>query len=209
MSCFILRAGEWYARQNRNHPLMTKAASTCALFSFSDVLCQGLERCLKVGEKHEPLSWGRCLRMGGTGLLWTGPVLHVYYKALPRLPLRSPLHVTLFDQTAGAVVLTSGFFFGIGAIEGVQRGGTQCAKDRIRGAAESGYSCVAKQLWPTLLANWAVWPALQYCNFRYIPLDYRVLFTSSCGVVWNIYLSFRANMSSGHSSKSDHMLCSV
>eukprot|EP00756_Hemistasia_phaeocysticola_P001819 Hpha_TRINITY_DN11262_c0_g1::TRINITY_DN11262_c0_g1_i1::g.167658::m.167658/K13348/MPV17; protein Mpv17 len=195
------RAGEWYARQNRNFPMVTKSLSTCALFSFSDVLCQGLER-LQSGEKKE-FAWGRCLRMGGTGLLWTGPVLHVYYRALPRLPLRSPLQVTAFDQTAGAVVLTSGFFFGMGAIEGVQRGG-------LPAAAESGAFYVREQLWPTLLANWAVWPFLQYCNFRYIPLDYRVLFTSSCGVVWNIYLSFRANMASGHCAESNHVtLCSA
>ncbi|KAJ6519602.1 hypothetical protein C8R45DRAFT_952056 [Mycena sanguinolenta] len=42
---------------------------------------------------------------------------------------------------------------------------------------------------PTLRTNWSVWPFLQFVNFRYMPLPYRVPFQSTCGVFWTLYLS--------------------
>ncbi|KAJ7275262.1 hypothetical protein B0H12DRAFT_1086469 [Mycena haematopus] len=42
---------------------------------------------------------------------------------------------------------------------------------------------------PTIRTNWSVWPVLQFVNFRYMPLAYRVPFQSTCGVFWTLYLS--------------------
>jgi len=42
---------------------------------------------------------------------------------------------------------------------------------------------------PALLANWKIWPAAQFINFRFMPLPYRVPFQQSCGVFWTLYLS--------------------
>jgi len=42
---------------------------------------------------------------------------------------------------------------------------------------------------PALLTNWKVWPLAQLVNFRYMPLAYRVPFSQTCGVFWNLYLS--------------------
>lgn len=45
---------------------------------------------------------------------------------------------------------------------------------------------------PALLANWQVWPLIQLVNFRFVPLRFRVPFTSSCGIAWTLYLSLLA-----------------
>lgn len=45
---------------------------------------------------------------------------------------------------------------------------------------------------PALLANWQVWPAIQLINFRFVPLRFRVPFTSACGIAWTLYLSLLA-----------------
>lgn len=45
---------------------------------------------------------------------------------------------------------------------------------------------------PALLANWKVWPAIQLANFRFVPLRFRVPFTSACGIFWTLYLSLLA-----------------
>ncbi|KAJ6627149.1 hypothetical protein B0H10DRAFT_1995678 [Mycena sp. CBHHK59/15] len=42
---------------------------------------------------------------------------------------------------------------------------------------------------PTLITNWEVWPIVQFVNFRYMPLAYRVPFQSMCGLFWTLYLS--------------------
>ncbi|EJD55313.1 hypothetical protein AURDEDRAFT_78349 [Auricularia subglabra TFB-10046 SS5] len=43
--------------------------------------------------------------------------------------------------------------------------------------------------WPVLFTNWKVWPAVQFVNFKFIPLAFRVPFQSSCGCFWTLYLS--------------------
>jgi protein Mpv17 len=37
--------------------------------------------------------------------------------------------------------------------------------------------------------NYTVWPLVQYINFRFLPLKYRVPFVSAVGVLWVAYLS--------------------
>ncbi|KAI9249647.1 hypothetical protein BY458DRAFT_525440 [Sporodiniella umbellata] len=48
---------------------------------------------------------------------------------------------------------------------------------------------------PALLANYKVWPAVQLINFKFMPLQYRLPFVSSLGIVWNAYLSWLNNAS--------------
>ena len=50
---------------------------------------------------------------------------------------------------------------------------------------------LAKLWWPLTLANWAIWPFVQLVNFRYMPLRYRVPFSSSLGILWTVFISFR------------------
>jgi len=42
---------------------------------------------------------------------------------------------------------------------------------------------------PAIKANWTVWPLIQFVNFRFMPLPYRVPFQATCGVFWTLYLS--------------------
>ena len=42
---------------------------------------------------------------------------------------------------------------------------------------------------PAIKANWSIWPLIQFTNFRFMPLPYRVPFQATCGVFWTLYLS--------------------
>jgi protein Mpv17 len=46
---------------------------------------------------------------------------------------------------------------------------------------------------PTLQANWMVWPAANFINFKFIPSSYRIVYVASLGVMWNGYLSYVTN----------------
>ncbi|KAG1053030.1 hypothetical protein G6F46_005477 [Rhizopus delemar] len=48
---------------------------------------------------------------------------------------------------------------------------------------------------PALIANYKVWPAVQFINFKFMPLQYRLPFVSSLGILWNAYLSWLNNAS--------------
>ena len=41
----------------------------------------------------------------------------------------------------------------------------------------------------TVIANWSLWIPAQYINFKYIPIQFQVLFSNSVGFIWNLYLS--------------------
>ena len=41
----------------------------------------------------------------------------------------------------------------------------------------------------TVIAIWSLWIPAQYINFKYIPIQFQVLFSNSVGFIWNLYLS--------------------
>ena len=42
----------------------------------------------------------------------------------------------------------------------------------------------------TLKRNWMVWPFVQLINFRFVPLDHRVILVQVVSLGWNCYLSY-------------------
>ena len=48
---------------------------------------------------------------------------------------------------------------------------------------------LAKSYWPALSTNYLVWPFVQVINFKFVPLDHRVLFVNIVSIGWNCYLS--------------------
>lgn len=52
--------------------------------------------------------------------------------------------------------------------------------------------CINKT-WPMMKDGYKFWPAISLISFLWIPVDKRVVFGASVGVVWGIYLSLAAN----------------
>lgn len=50
--------------------------------------------------------------------------------------------------------------------------------------------------WHILTANWKIWPLIQIINFNFMPLQYRVPWQSSCGVLWTVFLSLSTHSTS-------------
>ncbi|WAR52328.1 hypothetical protein PtB15_1B769 [Puccinia triticina] len=53
--------------------------------------------------------------------------------------------------------------------------------------------------WYLLTANWKIWPLIQIFNFSFMPLQYRVPWQGSCGVLWTVFLSLSTHSSTHHS----------
>ena len=67
---------------------------------------------------------------------------------------------------------------------GVQMQGLMTMKPKV--AAEN----VKKAYSSALALNWKIWTVVQYVNFQFVPLDYRVLFGNAALLFWwNCYLS--------------------
>eukprot|EP01031_Cornospumella_fuschlensis_P036989 gene36989-44875_t len=130
--------------------------------------------------------------------IYMAPATHWWFNFLDRMPvlreksrwLKSLIMIAV-DQTAGALIITSGFFF---AFELVNRLAPPTTSPlTIFSLLEAGWVANKRNLWPSLVANWYCWPAINLLNFQYVPVQYRVLFANVAAVFWNMFLSNIAN----------------
>ena len=48
-----------------------------------------------------------------------------------------------------------------------------------------------------LKKNWQIWPGVQFVNFAYVPLEYRVFVVNIVSLGWNCYLSYLNSQTKG------------
>ncbi|KAI5849958.1 hypothetical protein BZA05DRAFT_374540 [Tricharina praecox] len=95
--------------------------------------------------------------------------------------VRPLLKRVALDQLLFAPVGLLGFFTYVSFAEG---GGMEALKKRL----DNVYI-------PAMKANYLIWPAVQWVNFRFLPLKFQMPFAATVGVAWGVYLSL-ANSSS-------------
>ncbi|KAF2139826.1 uncharacterized protein K452DRAFT_289202 [Aplosporella prunicola CBS 121167] len=163
----------WYRLQLARRPLLTQSVTTAILFATGDVMAQqGVEgRGLK---KHE---WARTGRMALYGGAIFGPAATTWFKALQRIQLGST-NATIVARVAADQLLFAPtnmclFLSTMAVLEGTSP----------QKKLESTYM-------PALQKNWMVWPFVQIGNFKFVPLEHRVLVVNVISLGWNCYLSF-------------------
>jgi len=168
-------------------PLLTKSITSCATNAFSDVLCQKLIITAKEEENDtstSPLTIDK-ERLGQaavTGLIWSGPITHYWYKILfGKLtisindPIISLIVQILLDSIIFSPITVSGYFTLRSIMEG---SGIEGIKDKL-----------STRLVKTVLGAWKFWPAANIINFGFIPLEFRVLYMNLLSIIWSFYLT--------------------
>jgi len=188
-----------YRRSFDAYPHSTLAIAGGALTALGDVVAQVSQQIVtpedNCGQEYR-YDVARTLRffLFGAGM---GPAIGRWNKYLEvKFPLRTRREgatsfAALFkkvavDQIVMAPIGLSIFLSSMGVMEG--RG-----PKHIRARFEDIFR-------PALLANWKIWPAAQFINFRFMPLPYRVPFQQTCGVFWTLYLSL---LNAAESKKQD------
>ncbi|KAH7027622.1 sym-1 [Microdochium trichocladiopsis] len=163
----------WYQSKLASRPLLTQAVTTAVLFATGDVAAQQLvER--RGFDKHEFARTGRMFTYGG---LVFGPVATTWFGFLARnVVLRNKTAEigarVACDQLIFAPIMINVFLRSMATMEGV-----------------SAQEKVDKSYWDALKANWMIWPFVQAVNFKFVPLDYRVLAVNVVSIGWNCFLS--------------------
>lgn len=117
----------------------------------------------------------------GFGCFMAAPLLYFHYgRFLPSITSRTDLTGTLLkvgvDQTLWAASFLTFMFFTLGKLEGM--------------SAHDSLESVKQKIWPTLIANWKVWPLIQFANFFFIPMAYHLVVVNCASVFWNAYCSY-------------------
>ncbi|KAF1954621.1 hypothetical protein CC80DRAFT_493742 [Byssothecium circinans] len=171
-------AFRWYQAKLKSAPLLTQSV----LFATGDVLAQqAVEK--KGVDKHDFARTGRMAAYGGAVF---GPAATKWYQFLARnVNLRSTNGTiatrVACDQFLFAPVNMAFFLSSMAYLEGAS------PKERLKKSYVTG-----------MVKNCMVWPWVQAVNFRFVPLDLRVLVVNVVSLGWNCYLSY---LNSGGASK--------
>jgi hypothetical protein len=145
---------------------------TSAAISFAgDFVAQ------KVVEGKEDLDVGRSARFTLIGASLS-PIIHFWYKFCDRAFAGKPALLRLVIDQALFSTSLNAFFFSL--------------LNLLLGKPGSIPGALSRNLLPTMLMSWRVWPVAQYINFNYVPANLRVLFGNLVGFFWSIFLSSRA-----------------
>ncbi|OWK51216.1 Protein Mpv17 [Lonchura striata] len=184
-------------------PGAVQALTAGALMGAGDVIAQQLveQRGL---HGHHCL---RTLKMMGIGFCFVGPVVGSWYRILDwlipgntkvvavkkvildqRLPMASLAPSTMSSSaSAGAPLSQGGFapcFLGCFlAVTGATNGLS----------VEENWSKIQQDYMDALMTNYCIWPPVQIANFYFVPLQHRLAVVQCVAIVWNCYLSWKAN----------------
>ncbi|KAI1827835.1 hypothetical protein F4861DRAFT_291415 [Xylaria intraflava] len=163
----------WYQRSLAARPLLTQSITTAVLFAVGDVAAQqAIEK--KGIEKHEYIRTARMFAYGGAVF---GPAATTWFAALSkRVVLRNKnaeiVARVACDQLLFAPIMIGVFLSSMATLEGTS------AQEKL-----------AKSYSPALMTNWMIWPFVQLANFKFVPLQHRVLAVNVVSIGWNCYLS--------------------
>lgn len=177
----------WYKAKLRTAPLLTQSVTTAVLFATGDIMAQqGVER---AGIKNHDLA--RTGRMALYGGAIFGPAATTWFKFLQtRVKLPSANGTILArvacDQCIFAPTNMAVFLSTMAMLEGSEP----------QKKLDAAYK-------PAMTKNWMVWPWVQMVNFKFVPLEYRVLVVNVISLGWNCYLSYLNSQGGGSSGDSD------
>ncbi|KAI4813358.1 putative integral membrane protein, Mpv17/PMP22 family [Aureobasidium sp. EXF-8845] len=165
----------WYGVKLAQRPMLTQSVTTAVLFATGDTMAQqGVEQ---VGLKNHDLA--RSARMALYGGAIFGPLATTWFGFLqrrvriPGSPNAEILARVGLDQTVLAPLNLFAFLSSMAIMEGSD------PQKKI----ESTY-------WNALSKNWMLWPFVQAVNFKFVPLQHRVLLVNFVSLGWNCYLSY-------------------
>lgn len=179
---------KWYLRLLEKHPLRAQMLNTGVLMGAGDVISQ---ICVEHRKPWKDYDKYRTLRFIGVGLFVLGPPMHYWYTALDRFFIKTTLVTSLkkmfCDQAFFLPLYCVVFIASMGILRGEER--------------SEVVEKLHRDLRPIVWTSWQIWVPVQVANFQFVPLRHRILVINLVGLVWNTYVSWKAEREGpeGHS----------
>lgn len=167
-------------------PLLTNVITTGVLFGTGDVLAQKI-----TPDRSHGYDYARTGRAVAYGAVFFAPIGDRWMRFLATIkaPVNramDPKKLIVFDTIARVAVDQLGFapFLAIPMYYSVMT--------VLEGQGDISTVVphkIERNWWPTLRANWTVWPAFQALNFSVVPVRFRLLLVNLFSVGWNCFLS--------------------
>ncbi|XP_053858085.1 protein Mpv17 isoform X3 [Vidua macroura] len=160
-------------------PGAAQALTAGALMGAGDVIAQQLVEQRGLHGHHCP----RTLKMMAIGLCFVGPVVGSWYRILDWLIPGNTKVVAvkkvILDQGGFAPCFLGCFLAVTGATNGL--------------SVQENWSKIQQDYMDALMTNYCIWPPVQIANFYFVPLQHRLVVVQCVAIVWNCYLSWKAN----------------
>lgn len=180
------------AKSYEKYPKMTNGCSGAGVFGGGDVMAQILEQGgSEIGLKSDQYNIDRVrsARVAALGFFVSGFVLYHWYSLMDKYIGTSMQNNAIVfkkmvaDQVIYAPLSISVYF----------------ASTTVDVKADAGQNLTAfekkmkSSFLTTYMADFAMWPAVNFLNFRYIPLNFRPTFVGAAQLTWQTYMSWVAH----------------
>lgn len=164
--------------------VLSGAMTVGGLFAAGDLLAQYMDGTLEspkgynVERSVRGFTWACCIFT---------PIAHVWYnkfleRVIPGATMESVVKKVALDQGLFGPVMNAGYLAWSVASAGGSKADVQSKLER--------------DLWPVLKLNWAIWPAYQMVNFKFVPPALQIPFINVGVLGWSTYLALVASKDS-------------
>ncbi len=183
------------------HPVKTKAITNGIIYSVADITCQKIEAKYNKNKENENFNKTRTFVFWLFGTFMSGPCNHYWMLRLNKIgknliknhsytPNKSNIIMVGLDQLIYSPIYSIVFFtFAHFLNEKLNNIHNKNNKTILNESIEH-----TKNIFPiTYSSEFFFWPIIQFVNFKYININYRVLFMSKCNLLWSIFTSYMVN----------------
>lgn len=194
---YLLQIVKQYHYILERYPVITKSVTTGFVGSLGDVLAQTVEHLAErddstVRAPRRRLDFHRTLTVGTEGVCVSGPLLHYgyeilddYFSAMPTSGWADHWIMSAVQVILDILVMDTVFTMTFIVISGL-----------LQGRYRSLWTEVRRDFWPVAKISWMAsgcMSPLQFINFGFVPLEFRVLVTSCQDVIWSSSVSYMAH----------------
>ena len=189
----------WYSTKLETHPIATKCITSGIIAGTGDLICQYMvhnhqARKLKgIRDEHDAVKanvgnrnvftpdWVRTGRFFVLGFGLVAPAEHIWFgylnSRIPGKSIQAVLKRLFCDQILFVPFYNSSFITGLMAMEGKSFGNIK--------------TVLKRDVPDVLVTNWVLWIPAMFVNFRFVPVQWQVLYSNCVGLVWSVFLSWK------------------